>query len=323
MRTRLASFFCIDLPCVLSLVGLWARFIEPRLLCVTSLKWQVASSHRHLDGLTIVHLSDLHFHASFSDAFLERIVRKVRRLKPDLLVFTGDFICYARLEEQARLKSFLGQLSAPLGAYCVFGNHDYGEYVSRNREGNYAKMTPPPPFKGVVRGLQTLFGALPAGNEVTQEVLGVGLHADLTALLRETPFTLLENLSVTLPVGLNIVGLGEYILGRSRPEVAFSSYDRRFPGLILTHNPDSLPRLLPFPGDLVLAGHTHGQQIHLPFLRHLSEKLTRLEQPHLSRGRHVVGDKELIVNRGLGGHKPLRFCSPPEIGCIKITAHDD
>ena len=318
------SFF-VDFLTTCSIVGIWPRFIEPRMLKTTKLKWKLDKEVSHLDGIKIVHLTDLHLNAKTSQKFLDKIVRRVNWLKPDLILFTGDFLCYSHLECPQRLSSFLSRLEASLGSYCSFGNHDYAKYVTLSREGVYDLLPPPNPLSGVLRGLRTLFTPLKTGTEVSEKVLSISVNEELCQLLRSTPFKLLENTTVTLPIGLNLSGLGDLALGRCHPKTAFLGYNPQFPGIVLSHNPDSLPRLLDYPGDWILCGHTHGEQIHIPWPkwgREISKKLARLQNRAYTRGLFTVGNhKKLYVNRGLGCHKPFRLFSPPEI-CL-ITAVKD
>ncbi|MFN0065250.1 MAG: UDP-2,3-diacylglucosamine diphosphatase LpxG [Chlamydiales bacterium] len=306
----------IDFISTLSVVGIWPRFIEPRLVSTTYLDWSLSLANAHLDGLKIVQFSDLHFHKNVSDKFLDRVARRILRAKPDVILFTGDFICHSRLEERERLKNFLCRLHAPHGCFCIFGNHDYANYVTRIRSGLYDVARPIHPFKGMVRGILTLLSSKQITSEISAAAAATKQHDELISLLHETPFTLLENMTETLPIGLNVTGLGDYSLGRCRPDTAFAGYLTHLPGLILSHNPDTFPQLLNYPGDWVFAGHTHGEQIHFPFphfMRNLSRKLARLEHSTYTRGLFHVGGKQLYVTRGIGGHKPFRLCSIPEI----------
>lgn len=312
----------LDLVSICSILGIWPRYIEPRMVKTTRLKWELNPAASHLAGLKILHFSDLHFHAGTSQKFLDKIVRNISNLQPDIILFTGDFLCYSQLEEEERLFSFLNRLQAPLGSFCIFGNHDYARYVSRNAKGLYDLAPPPNPVAGVVKGLKALFSPSSLRNGVTNQAMGVGLHEQLCKLLRKTSFKLLENATSTLPIGLNITGLGDLALGRCRPETAYAGYDPHYPGFTLAHNPDSLPLLLNCPGDWILSGHTHGEQIHLPWPkwgRKLSKKLARLENPDYTRGLFCIGSKQLYVNRGLGCHKPFRLFSVPEITVIEAV----
>jgi predicted MPP superfamily phosphohydrolase len=321
--TKIVGSGLIDVFCTCSIIGIYPRFIEPKLLAITNLSLPVASPK--LDGFKIVQLSDLHFHKKVSSRFLKRISAKIKKIKPDLIVFTGDFICYSRLEDKERLFQFLNSFEAPYGCFCTFGNHDYASYVSRNSQGDYDVLQPANPVTGLMRGLRTIFEKskpMRTGH-VLPKARVVSLHQELNQLLDKTPFRLLENACHTLPIGLNIVGLGDYALNRFTPDLAFEGYNKNFPGLILSHNPDTAPLLVNYPGELILSGHSHGEQIHFPgpkFLRNISQRLTRLENPHLARGKKQLQNKTLYVNRGLGCHKAIRLFSIPEITVITLRS---
>ncbi|MCH9611420.1 MAG: UDP-2,3-diacylglucosamine pyrophosphatase LpxG [Chlamydiales bacterium] len=307
----------IDIVSSLSILGIWPRFIEPKLVRTTTLDWKLPEQQRHLDGLKIVQFSDLHFHPKVSDKFLDRVARRILRQKPDIILFTGDFICYSSLEQQERLKSFLNRLQAPLGCFCSFGNHDYANYVSRNSHGLYDVRRPINPVVGICTAVWTIIRTKPEIFHITNDAASTPLHDPLCSLLRQTAFTLLENMTVTLPIGLNVTGLGEYAVGRCRPETAFAGYEKGKPGLVLSHNPDTFPHLRDYPGDWIFCGHTHGEQIHLPFLRPLSRKLARLENPLYTRGLFQERGKKLYVSRGIGSPVPFRFCSAPEVVVVR------
>jgi uncharacterized protein len=312
----------IDFLSTFSVIGIWPRFIEPKLLKTTKLTWQLSPNEAHLAGLRIIHLTDLHFHAKMSQKFLDKIIHSVSRLRPDLILFTGDFLCYSRLDAPEKFLSFLCHLNAPLGKYCIFGNHDYAEYVSLNKKGIYDLLTPPNPAKGLLRGLKILFQIQPTSTKVDEKVYAISHHEALCTILRKTTFKLLENKTEILPIGLNLTGLGDLALGRSNPHIAFSNYNPQFPGIVLSHNPDTFPTLLHFPGNWILSGHTHGEQIHIPWPkwgRKITRKLARLENSQYTRGLFIMEKKRLYVNRGLGCHKPFRFCSPPEICLIECV----
>ncbi|HXF28822.1 MAG TPA: metallophosphoesterase, partial [Chlamydiales bacterium] len=144
-----------DLWCVASIIGIWPRFIEPRLLFTTEKTLAIPTLAAELSGLKLLHISDLHYSSYTSRNFLERILARIQQLQPDLIVFTGDCITYAELEDEALLKEFLTQLSlvAPLGTYAVLGNHDYSDYVSLGDDGTYRLIQEhvPPLLKGLYR----------------------------------------------------------------------------------------------------------------------------------------------------------------------------
>jgi len=72
--------------------------------------------------LRIVHLTDFHVHPAFSLEYYQKVVSAAEETKPDIAVFTGDFITH--LEAVPRLKDILRPI-AKLETYAVLGNHDY------------------------------------------------------------------------------------------------------------------------------------------------------------------------------------------------------
>ncbi|MFQ5719330.1 MAG: hypothetical protein ACE5IK_07250 [Acidobacteriota bacterium] len=95
--------------------------------------------------------------------------------------------------------------------------------------------------------------------------------------------------------------------------------------VVVAHNPVLL-RDLPAEWrgslDLVIAGHTHGGQIRLPFFgpAHIDGDLPRSWSAGMTRLAH--GRATLYVSRGLGeSGLPVRFLCPPEITLVEITLH--
>lgn len=75
------------------------------------------------DGLSIVHLTDLHFHGTIDRPYYEEVARLAADMAPDLIVFTGDLLDKQCLVEW--LPATLGTLRAALGCYFILGNHDW------------------------------------------------------------------------------------------------------------------------------------------------------------------------------------------------------
>ena len=79
---------------------------------------------RKLDGLRIIHLSDIH-HSPFTGLeHIERAVRVANRLKPDLFVLTGDYVSH-EVEYIEPVAELMGRLRSPFGTFTCLGNHDH------------------------------------------------------------------------------------------------------------------------------------------------------------------------------------------------------
>jgi len=298
--------FLWDLWCVVSIVGIWPRFIEPATICTTRLSLKIPKLKKRLK---VVQFSDLHLNAACKGRFLKKLKRKIEALQPDILVFTGDFLCYGKLEEEERLTSFLNSLpAAPCGNFAILGNHDYAQFVSVDQKGDYA-VSKKTGGSVLAAAFSLLFKKRRLTKQITPEAKAVPPHPQLLQLLAKTPFKLLHNAHV-ITDGVNICGLGEYMLGKLEPEKAFSGYDPKLPGIILVHNPDGIPYLKEYPGDLYLTGHTHAGQVNV---LGMWRRFTLLENMQFRKGYHRLNGRHLYVNRGIGGVMPFRWRASPEL----------
>jgi predicted MPP superfamily phosphohydrolase len=76
-----------------------------------------------LDGLRIVHLSDIHLGPFLDPADLERIVGMANETRPHLAAVTGDFIT-VRDDWLSDCLRILSRLRAEAGVYACLGNHE-------------------------------------------------------------------------------------------------------------------------------------------------------------------------------------------------------
>ncbi len=109
----------------------YAYFREPLNVRLDHLTIHIPGARGHLpvDGLRILHLSDTHFRGADwrEQPKIESILRACLGLNYDLLIHTGDFLHYD--SGLPNVLTLLDKLPRPrLGAYAVFGNHDYVIY---------------------------------------------------------------------------------------------------------------------------------------------------------------------------------------------------
>lgn len=308
--------------CLASLIGIWPRFIEPALLLTTHQSAVIPGLPEALQGVKIVQFSDLHLQKSLSERYLNRLVKKINGLKPDIVVFTGDFLCYSQFDQndEMRLLHFLNQFKAPHGCYAILGNHDYAKYVSINSKGEYDLLENEARRSLITKGFERLFTTTVLAKKTTARAQAVELNPKLVELLQKSPFKLLENETLQVEIGhqrINICGLGEYTLGKTNPEKAFDRYDKKAPGIILLHNPDGIPLLEGYPGEIILCGHTHGGQVNLPWMW---KKFTLLENSQFKRGVIDNPKRFIYVNRGIGSVFRFRWFAPPEILALTLQA---
>ena len=113
------SFKSISL---ITLAALCYGLVEARQIRVEEVK--ITTPKLASGSITIAQVSDMHLGRMMEEAFLERVLAKVRKVNPDILVATGDIVDGHGdgLEAIARrFKSY----TPPLGAFAVIGNHEH------------------------------------------------------------------------------------------------------------------------------------------------------------------------------------------------------
>ena len=81
--------------------------------------------------LRIVQISDVHLGLIMGEWRLERILREVRRAKPDILVSTGDLLD-GQINDISRMADKINDIRTPYGKYAVTGNHEFHAGIGRS-----------------------------------------------------------------------------------------------------------------------------------------------------------------------------------------------
>ena len=231
-----------------------------------------------LEGLTILHVSDLHAGTpSLNMRAFRKSVDFALETRPDLIALTGDIVSHPRASRPVIAE--LERLRPPLGIVAVLGNHDVG--ASND------------PFS---RGAMI-------------EDWG---EAPVTLLRGET--RAIEVRGVRIEVG----GLdaAAWVGGRARPsgELFSDAADLR---LLLAHFPEAAEELAPGSADLVLCGHLHGGQICLPTPRgklRLAHGVHRFREGiYRDRATTVVITRGLGTTL-----VPFRVAARPEVSLLRL-----
>ena len=233
--------------------------------------------------LRIAHITDLHIGPLLRGHALRRLIEKVNALDPDLVVITGDIFDFDPefIEEGCRE---LSALRGRLGVFAVLGNHD----------------------------VYTGADAVAAGID---RLTSIRLLRDEWALLESGG----EQLCL---VGLEDTGKGWRERDAEDPTLVRLACEapRGDAQLLLAHRPSFFRQAARLGFPAILAGHTHGGQLSLPFLA--SWNPSRLIA-RWTRGLYADGGTVLYVNRGIGvAGLPLRLNCPREIALIRLVPNE-
>ncbi len=260
---KLLLFLCLLL---IGVGFMWYSFF-PQL---TKINVPVKNLPPSLQGVTILHLSDLHS-ARFGNG-QKKIFNLLRNKRIDIIVFTGDLIDYRRRKLEPGLE-LLEKAAELAPVYYVPGNHE-------RASGLYEQLKE----------------KLVAGNV---HVLDNG-----TGLSFST-----GNGSLTLiGVGLN-----------GRVNVDLSKLRAKGPVILLSHYPRVFDTYAGRGVDLILAGHTHGGQVRIPWVGALWVP-GQGKFPKYDAGLFEKNGSYLYINRGLGtSGLPLRLFCRPEVTLVTLT----
>jgi hypothetical protein len=201
----------------------------------------------------------------------------IGELKPDIIVFTGDFVNLSNThdpEAEQAIRQIIGEWRAPLGVYCISGT---------------PLVEPLERVRAFVDGLDNL--KLLPNQWLTITTPGGSLNM------------------------LGLVVTHDMARDRANLRKLMQIAPRDGLHLLLMHPPDIAPEADELGIDLYLCGHTHGGQIRLPFIgtifssSHLGNRFIM--------GRYELGRTTLYTARGVGleglGAPRARFNCPPEI----------
>ena len=272
---------------LLLLVVLAYPFIEARILTTETVSLQSDDLPADANHLRVVYLSDIHWGFWYNDGDLGRLLAKINSLRPDLVLFGGD---YATDHESAlvffRHLQGMAKIHARYGVYGVPGETDCsGETQDRT----------------VLAEAMANAGITPLFNRVEYVQVGAGriCIAGLDDVTKGSP---------DLKSLVSSVSSGDYVIFLSHnPAVISEAQQTR----------DSSGSLGWF--DLGLFGHTHGGQ--MKFFSGLLDIAEDVPAHYLS-GWFTENRVNLLVSRGVGTSVfPARLFCPPQIHLIEVTAY--
>jgi predicted MPP superfamily phosphohydrolase len=110
----------------LSLAVVVAGAINLNRIRVSEYNITVPKRSSNIDHLRVVFVADFHIRQNTSPHYVEHYVRKVKALKPDLLLYGGDIVEGDSENETTEfIEKELRNIPAKYGAYGVPGNHEF------------------------------------------------------------------------------------------------------------------------------------------------------------------------------------------------------
>lgn len=253
---------------------------------------------KSFDGYRIVQISDMHGKTFGIENI--RLANRIKSLKPDILLITGDMMSSTINDEGAFLE-FLDHFNEACPVYMCLGNH---EQIARSLTHNSAGKSRYTDFINDItkKGVFLLDNKTCTINKGADIITISGLTLELYHYSRRDLEPYDENMSLT-------VSYIEEVLGESPKQF----------NILLAHNPVYFQEYVSWGTDLILAGHIHGGIIRVPFFGGIFSP-ERVFFPEYDAGLFKIGDSRMIVNRGLGYSKVnIRLFNRPEVSFIELV----
>jgi predicted MPP superfamily phosphohydrolase len=273
--------FLAGLGVTAATLSLYSGELERHALTTVRQTVRVKNLPTAFHGFTVAQLSDFHYRDFDEPYFIEHAVHQVNRLQPDLVALTGDFITANRVP---------------------------GSRHTHAADANECA--------NILSGITCPLRFSTLGNHDTVDTAGV-LQA-----LRMHGLNPLNNEHLAIERGgdrLWVAGLADAYFDIPNLTAAIPKRKASEPLILLGHEPDFADTVAQYaPVDLMLAGHTHGGQIRLPFVPPLF--LPGMGVKYVHGLFPLRGSTQLYVNRGLGTmHLPFRLNCPPELTLLTLA----
>lgn len=228
IRVRLWVKITLVLILLISSLFLYSRYLGPKGLKVKEYAIIDSKIPSNFYGLKIVQISDIHYKVTTNKNDLEKIVKEINLLKPDIVVFTGDlFDSNIEYEEKDfnDLTKILKSIDCNINKYAINGEDDLNI-------DNYATIINDSGFINLNDSYDLIYSN---GND---PILLAGISSNYND----------NHIKSTL----------DEIYNKINTEYNYS--------ILLLHEPDFINNIDYSKFNLILAGHSHNGQIVLPFI---------------------------------------------------------
>ena len=233
------------------------------------------------DDYKIIHISDLH-NKSFGKN-QKRLMDKIRKNKPDIIVITGDLIDQRRYDLNTAME-FVKKAVGITDVYYVSGNHELwsGKYeeIKKTLQGEGVTVLDDQKSQIVIEedSIEIIGLSDPAFHNSYEEIEKYGeLKNRLKKLIDESVFQIL-----------------------------------------LSHRPELFELYADAKVDLTFSGHTHGGQFRIPLVGGIIAAGQGLFPIYIN-ALYTKGDSTMVVSRGLGNSIiPIRIGNRPELVVVRL-----
>ena len=110
------------------LIIIYARFKATSGIEIKEYKITNDKIPENFHGTKLVQISDIHYGNTVNITYLKEIVKEINKVKPDILVLTGDLLDKEiNEEEKSEIINTLKEIKVTIDSYAIMGDKDYDE----------------------------------------------------------------------------------------------------------------------------------------------------------------------------------------------------
>lgn len=266
----------IVLLIIIILIILYAHYIGPKGLIVNEFKLVTDQLSQDYDGLKIVQFSDIQYGHTVDSSRLEEIVDNINKQAPDIIIFNGDLVNDDIKLTEKEINKIIEVLNKLSARIEILA-------VKGDQDNNsiyWSKIVPFLNWIDITNNYETIY------------------------LDQDKP--------------LVVIGLDDEINSVPNYEQAFSFMDNsnELYTIVVVHEPDQVKKFENYNFNLILAGHTMGGLVKIPFIGPMINKQGGIIY---SDSEYRIKEQPLIINNGIGTTKfEFRLFNHPSINLFRL-----
>lgn len=278
------KYIVLILILIIILIFIYSSKVEPKKLRLKEYRIINENFTNELHGYKIAHISDIHYGSSTTKKELDKLIKNINEAKPDILIFTGDFIDRETIVTEElidEIENSFKKLNGNIILYEIKGEDDL-------KVESFDLMMENLGFNSLNNKSERLY--LDRENYI--------LLTGIETLKSEKDY---EEFLTTVDNELSKID--------QKPILS----------MLLVHEPNILKDKNLSSYNLVLAGHTHGGQVRIPFVGGLKypKNGEKYKKEHF-----FIEKTEVFISYGIGTTRyKFRLNNKPSFNLYRIVSY--
>lgn len=269
---------------IITIILLYSRYISTSGLIIKEHKIYNNNIPDSFHGIKIIHVSDIHYGRTILKDELNNLAININKLKPDIVIFTGDLIdkdTILKKEDKKNIINYLKKINTTIGKYAITGNHDYQfkEYESILLESDFINL---------------------------DDSYDIVYHKSYDPIMIAG---LKTYLSSKKSIDDRMININTYIADNKDNGPKFK--------ILMMHEPDLINDVQIDNFNLVLAGHSHNGQVRLPII---GATILPAKAKEYYKEFYKIKNTDLYISSGVGTSTiNFRFLNKPSINLYRLA----